>query len=355
VEILDWRSRLERRLAAPASVANPSPVVRLAGRFADRVAARRAARRPAPPAGVCVVALGNLRVGGTGKTPATIALARDLAARGIRGAVLTRGYGAAAGPLVVRPEDVGAGDEARLVAGRLADHGWLVVQARRRAAGLAELLGRRPRPDVVVLDDGFQTAGVGRHLDVLILDSWAATASGVEARAGAVLPWGPYRETARGADRAHVWLLETAVVPPAAAGRPVVTGFTRSFALAVAAGADGPSGPQVYGLVCGLARPEGFEAAARRLLDGEPRVALRCPDHCRYDRSLVGRIVGAGRRRGVTAWVTTQKDWVKLAPVWPAGVGAQVVQLDVDWQGAPTLPDLVGERLMVLGAGGPEA
>lgn len=353
MEILDWRPALARRLADQPPAVPPSLAARLAGRVADRLAARRVRRRPPPPAGLLVVAIGNLRLGGTGKTPVTLALARDLAARGVRGAVLTRGYGAdAPGPLRVLPDDPRAGDEARLVAAGLADRGWDVMQARRRADGLAALRARRPAPQVVLLEDGYQTGGVGRHLDVLILDAWSTGPDGVVPLAGPVVPWGPYRETARGAARAQVWLLESAAPPPGPAG-VCVCGFSRRFAL-VAAGRLPPRVGARDGLVSGVARPEGFEAAARGALDREPVLAVRVADHARYDAGLVARILAEGRRRGVTGWLTTGKDWIKLAALWPAGVPVGRLDLEVAWHGAQTLPELVGERLATLGAGGPE-
>ena len=68
----------------------------------DRLMAVRVARRQPPPDDLFLVSVGNLALGGTGKTPVTVALARDLAARGLRGAVLTRGFGSRlAGPLAV--------------------------------------------------------------------------------------------------------------------------------------------------------------------------------------------------------------------------------------------------------------
>ncbi len=338
MEIVDLRSAAERRMQA--LWASPPPaawrgLAKLGGVVADRLAARRVRGRGPLPADVFVISVGNLRVGGTGKTPVTARLATDLALAGVRGAVLTRGYGAtAAGPLTVAPDDRGAGDEARLLAAKLGPVGWRVVQARHRAAGFAWVLAGDAKPEVVILEDGHQTAAVARHLDILILDHWETTAAGVAARAGAALPWGPYRETARGAARAGVWLLETPT--PAAAAESagtVVCGFVRQVSIAAPAG--------TVALVSGLARPEGFEAACARTLGAPPRLSVRCADHCRYDGALLARVLAAGRARGVTAWITTEKDWVKLQPVWPAAVPLTVAALAVDWTGTPALPEVV--------------
>jgi tetraacyldisaccharide 4'-kinase len=302
------------------------------------MAARRAWGRGPLPADVFVVSVGNLRVGGTGKTPVTAQLAADLAAAGLRGAVLTRGYkSVAAGPLTVTPDHPGAGDEARLLAAKLQACGWGVVQARRRAAGMAMLLGGDPRPEVVLVEDGHQTGSVARHLDVLILDRWDTTPTGVAARAGLALPWGPYRESARGAGRAGVWLLET-TLPPAAAAQAgvVVCGFAREVTLAGLTRDE-----SVVALVSGLARPEGFEGACARVIGRAPRLSVRCGDHCRYEGGLLDRALAVGRARDVTAWITTEKDWVKLRPLWPTELPLTVARLEVRWTGVPALPEVV--------------
>lgn len=355
MEILDLRPRLERVLASqPARSAASNPLARLAGCVADGLAGRRASRRQPAPDHTLVVSIGNLRVGGTGKTPVTTALARTLADRGIAGTILTRGYGAAeAGPLVVAPDDPRGGDEARLMAAGLATLPWAVVQSRNRPEGLALAVAASPAPRVVILEDGYQTGRLGRHLDVLILDAWTVGDGAVVPVAGHVLPFGPYRETAAGARRAHVWLVESAEPAAAPTANRSVTGFLRLPHLRSVESAAGAPRDAAYGLLAGLARPEGFEAGCEGLLPRPPVLAVRCRDHATYDADLVGRILAAGSARGVGAWLTTGKDWVKLARHWPPAIPVQVVDLTVAWTGRETLPDLVEERLLALGAGGP--
>ena len=90
-----------------------------------RFMARRVAARAAPPEDVFVVSVGNIALGGTGKTPVTLALARDLDRRGRRGAILTRGFGSRLkGPLPVDAGNGLAGDEARLMAAGLLLRRW---------------------------------------------------------------------------------------------------------------------------------------------------------------------------------------------------------------------------------------
>ncbi len=94
-------------------------------------------------------------------------------------------------------------------------------------------------------------------------------------------------------------------------------------------------------LVSGLARPEGFEAACASALGRAPRLSVRCADHCRYEPGLLDRVLAAGRARGIAAWVTTEKDWVKLQPRWPAALPLSVARLEVRWTSAPALPEVV--------------
>jgi len=327
------------------------PLARLAGAAADALVARRVAGRDPVPDGLRVVSVGNLAFGGTGKTPVTAALAGALAAAGHRGAVLTRGYGSAvADAILVDADRDGAGDEARLLARGLAPVGWPVMQARDRRRGLDLLAARLSRGAVVLLEDGHQTAGAGRDLDVLILDRWREVRrDGVrvlEPATGPVVPLGPWRESARGARRAGVWLVEDDDPPARGAGGQLVTGFRRELALvrldggAGAAPADGR-----WAALSGIARPERFEAGAAAVLGGPPRLAVRCVDHAPYGADLLARVVAAVRAAGAPLTVTTEKDWIKLADRWPADLPLAVARLTVRWTGARHLPDLVGELL----------
>jgi len=339
--ILDWRPRVERILLSLWRRQGGAKRLKAGERFwqaiHDRAIEKRVARRQVPPAKPLIVSVGNLSLGGTGKTPVVISLAQDLAARGHRGVVLTRGYKSPlAGPLIVSAQDELAGDEARLLASALGNSEWAVVQARSRFAGLEYILAMEKTPDLVILEDGHQTAQVGRHLDILILDQWAVTSSGnseVVPNTGAVFPGGPWRESSAGAKRAEVWLLETAQEwPDHGVGGSVVMTFGREFSLAAANSsgsvADSPVAPM---LVSGIARPEKFEAGAQTLLESAAILAVRLADHSYYDADLVQRLRKEMERAGCDAIITTDKDWIKLAPLWPADTPAYTVSLDITW------------------------
>ncbi|HET7755100.1 MAG TPA: tetraacyldisaccharide 4'-kinase, partial [Anaeromyxobacteraceae bacterium] len=164
---------------------------------------------PAP-----VVSIGNLAVGGSGKTPAAIAVARRLHARGRRVAVLSRGYGAErVDPRVVSDgervllEVAAAGDEPLVIARALP--GVAVLCGPRRAV-IARIAIERLRADALVLDDGFQHRGLERDLDVVVVD--AANPRGN----GHLLPRGPNREPWTALSRAGlVWLSRVDRASPA--------------------------------------------------------------------------------------------------------------------------------------------
>ena len=357
MRIVDLRPAPVRCLTArwhANGTGRPRGIAALTSRMADAWLARQAAQRPFPPEAPLVVSIGNLALGGTGKTPVTAQLALDLAASGARGAVLTRGFGSRlAGPLLVKAATAGAGDEARLLAATLEPAGWVVVQARRRSAGLQMLQRARSALDVVLLEDGHQTAGVGRHTDIVILDAWERQpgAGGDELLplTGATAPFGPWRESARGAVRAGIWLVETDPTGLGAPNGKQVAGFSRSFRVA----GDVTAAGAAVVLLSGIARPAPFEVEACRHLAAPAVAAVRCADHEPYGPRTLARLDRVLRETRATLVVTTAKDHVKLAPVWGSRPPLAVLELCVRWEGTPTLPDLVRERLDAVRRGEP--
>jgi tetraacyldisaccharide 4'-kinase len=306
---------------------------------------RRLAGRAEPPATPRVVSLGALAVGGSGKTPAVLSLAVGLLARGHAVGIVTRGYGSTArGPLTVDVADPRCGDEARLMAARLP--AGAVVQARDRTAGLDLLRATRPELAYVLLEDGHQCAGQGRHLDVLILDRWRETPGGVVPETGLRLPWGPYREGPAGATRAGIWLVPVApgeALPARTAGGATVLGFERRVLLptGMAAAPDMP-----YGVVSAVADPGRFEADCAALTGSTPALVVRFDDHAPYGRADVDDLLAEGAAAGVRTWLTTAKDHVKLAPLWPPlAAPLRLVELELVWRGAADLAAAVLARL----------
>lgn len=325
---------------------------RLMGRIVDRLMLPRLASRSIPTGSPWLVSVGNLALGGTGKTPVVMALAQELARRGLKGAVLTRGFGSPLkGPLEVIASNQNAGDEARLMAQRLEGSRWPVMQSRDRLAGLSELGRQRSDLDLIVIEDGHQTARLGRHLDILILDRWEILTEGsretVRAGSGPLFPFGPWRETTTGAGRAALWILETkADLPPAGEGGTAVTGFSRTLHLTDPRAPEKPA--RVAGswaVLSGIARPEAFERHSADLTGTPPVLAVRCGDHAQYGPRLVARIAAEATAAGASCLITTAKDWIKIQAHWRVGPPVLVAELEINWEGnTATLPDLVEER-----------
>jgi tetraacyldisaccharide 4'-kinase len=332
------------------------PLPGFAGRLASRLYARGVARRNArfdagPPAvvdvGQPVISVGNLSVGGTGKTPMVRHIARVLIREGHTPCIAMRGYRAT-------PE---GSDEA---SGHVrALPGVPVVAQPDRVAGLRSLFdveaGRSV--DCVILDDGFQHRRVRRALDLVLVD---ATRNPLRDR---LLPAGWLREPVTALARADGVVIthaeavseEVSAEMGEAIGKVhgrAVLAVTRhdwsSLAVLDPAAADGraPEGDEpaagrpvswLSGLralgVCAIGNPEPFfsrVAIAAGELVG--RIALR--DHDPYKPSTVGRVIRTAQEAGADVIVTTDKDWSKLADVpseqWPCPVARPRLVLAFD-------------------------
>ncbi|PZQ18581.1 MAG: tetraacyldisaccharide 4'-kinase [Rhodanobacter denitrificans] len=170
--------------AAPWWLSALVPVYRLLRwlhRMPYRLGWRRATRLPVP-----VVVVGNLTVGGSGKTPLVIALVEALRARGWRPGVVSRGYGGRARAprlLDAQPAPADVGDEPALIRGRTAAP---VAVGRDRVAAARLLLAEGV--DVVIADDGLQNPALARDLEICVIDGERRFGN------GRLLPAGPLRE-----------------------------------------------------------------------------------------------------------------------------------------------------------------
>jgi tetraacyldisaccharide 4'-kinase len=287
------------------------------------------AQRIPLPADRFVVSIGNLRLGGTGKTPVVRDLALSLKQSGRSGVILCRGYGSQrTEACIVEVDDRACGDEARMLA---RDTGWTVVQASNRIQGWELAHQVTTDGDVVLIEDGFQTAGVSRHCDLLIVDQWTQQEDRLVPQTGHLLPWGPYREHAQAAVRANAVLVEVfgeyQVPATTLDGQPVYA-FRRQPVLAPERLPQGR-----YGVVSGLARPKGFEKACAELCGGAASVLVRYDDHVSYDVSAVNRLSTLGSERKLDAWLTTAKDSIKLAGIWNGPTPLLEVGLELSWLG----------------------
>jgi tetraacyldisaccharide 4'-kinase len=252
-----------------------------------------------------VISVGNLSVGGSGKTPLVAWIARRLRDAGLRVAVLSRGYGGSfAGECLVVGDGASlladaavAGDEPVMLA-RALPGVVVAVGPRRDVVGRAvrERFGR----SVFVLDDGFQHLRLWRDLDVLCLGGGDAS--------DWPLPAGRLREFAAAAARADVSvrMLEESDPPSG----PHVFARRRPGGFADASGAARDA-PRRAALVSGIARPERFQADMASL--GIEVVAhFRYPDHHAFRASELLGAAREARTQGAEALVTTEKDAVRL-------------------------------------------
>ena len=158
------------------------------------------------------ISVGNLTVGGTGKSPLVIAICRDLLSRGYRPAIVTRGYGAGLSKkerLVILDKKVVLGasnripDEAMMQSAALPGVPVIVGADRTLAVTEFNVQNRGPHPTHYIIDDGFQHLRISRNLDILLVDGEVLFGN------GRLLPAGPLREALSASSRASLIAVRT--------------------------------------------------------------------------------------------------------------------------------------------------
>lgn len=302
-----------------------------------------------------VISVGNLSVGGTGKTPFTMWVLQLLRREGYWPCVAMRGYGAPKGQGL-------SSDEAREYASAFSD--LPLVAQPDRTQGLLELfsdefddeqvregsyepVSERRLSNVVVLDDGFQHRQIARQLDIVLID---ATRDPFQDQ---LLPAGFLREPPASLARAHAVVLTHAEATPAheltrlaarvqaiskrlvvASCRHHWTGFKRSVA-------GGQADEQLPAnwlrdkktlAVCAIGNPAAFVQNVREHAGTVSEVVV-LRDHDPYEPATVQRIIDIARERSVQAIVCTQKDWSKLAHVsaamWPCAIVRPMLEVQM--------------------------
>ena len=307
-----------------------------------------------------VISVGNLRVGGTGKTPVVQYIARLLGESGERPAVLTRGYARrlaldgvtiVSDGVAVRADLDAAGDEPLMLARALPGVAVLVGADRYVSGRLAE---RRLGATVHILDDGFQHLQLDRDVDLLLVSE--------DDLHDRPLPAGRLREGIAAAAVADAALV-TAGYDTAAdrVGRglhvPTVFRVTRTIgAPRMVASLESvvvPPASRVF-VVTGIARPERFVAdvaAAGWEIAGE----LRFRDHHRFDNRDVRRIAEAARTAGSAIVLTTEKDAVRLGACHLEGVPVAAVPLVIGVEPADAFRAWLLGRLRASRAASPQS
>ena len=255
-------------------------------------------------AGIPVLCVGNYHVGGAGKTPAVLALARVLRDLGETPVVLSRGYGGRLhGPIAVDPARHGAddvGDEPLMMAGSVA-----VVVARDRVGGVA--LARSLRASVILMDDGFQNPAIIKDASLIVIDASRGLGN------ACVFPAGPLRAPLKPQlDRTNALIVigdgtaaRAVAAAVAARDRPVLSAHLQPDDGSVASLA----GKRVLAFA-GIGDParffrtlsaSGIEVVAKRVF----------ADHHPYSKSEIEQLIAEARRDALTL-VTTEKDLARL-------------------------------------------
>jgi tetraacyldisaccharide 4'-kinase len=239
-----------------------------------------------------VVSIGNISVGGSGKTPFVIALGQLLTERGIAFDVLSRGYGRISTEIaVVDPNGSPAqfGDEPLLIAQKLQVP--VIVGADRYRAGL--LAEKRFSSKLHLLDDGFQHRRLHRDFDIVLLPA--------EDQEGTLLPMGRLREPLTALKRA-----DAVVLPDSPAREPRVKNVWRARRVV-----DIPTASGKMIAFSGIGRPKQFFEA---LKPENPEIAgpITFRDHHRYDQRDVDRLLDLKKQTSADNFVTTEKDVINL-------------------------------------------
>ncbi|WP_339132721.1 MAG: tetraacyldisaccharide 4'-kinase [Candidatus Electrothrix sp. GW3-4] len=278
---------------------------------------------------VPVISVGNLTMGGTGKTPMIQYLARLLQQQGYRPAIISRGYGGATKERINIVSDgkdilLGAdyvGDEPRMLAETLPGILVLTGIVRKLPAAKAIKMGA----DVLLLDDGFQHMAIRRDLDIVLFNTDKLAGN------SRVFPGGDLREPINALKRCHVFILTgtdeqnkkraenfKAVLNEKFPDKPVFFSHNTPTGLVLQKTDGKKSVTQLEELAdqrcfafCGIARPEGFKQTLNKL-NIEP-VALRAlPDHYAYAAKTVRQLITEAQQARARYFLCTEKDLVKL-------------------------------------------
>lgn len=252
--------------------------------------------------GVPVVSVGNITLGGTGKTPFSMFIADELVRLGRKPSVIIRGYGR---------------DESMMLKEELADVPVYVGQDRVALAGEAQKEGSR----VIVLDDGFQHRRLARDLNIVLIDSYSLFGNGY------LFPRGVLRERVTSLRRADLLALTKTdritserkdgvlgLLKRLAPGKPVVLTKHRPSFLSDVTGASYPpeslNGRRV-GVISGIADPDYFEFLIREL-GGRVSLRIDYADHYQYSQKDIDEITSESEAKKIDSVVITKKDYVKI-------------------------------------------
>ncbi len=296
-----------------------------------------------------VVSVGNITVGGTGKTPMVIYLARLLRELGYSVAVISRGYKGGSGKkggvvsdgqtMFMNVEE--SGDEPFLMAGELIN---IPVVIGRNRYGAGMIVVRRFNPDVILLDDAFQHLSLARDLNIVLMDAKNPLGNGY------LFPRGTLRESISSLKRCHAVVFTRADhnentlqkrMGNQLNGLPVFQSSHAPYIARIIRAGGGTEkneivdeinvawlrGKQVY-VFSGIARNDDFRKMVARMGCSIIRFSS-FPDHYKYTEKDVAKMIGAAVDAGAEYMLTTEKDFVRIEGVrhWPLDLVVMSVRI----------------------------
>ncbi len=301
-----------------------------------------------------VICVGNITSGGTGKTPTVRLLADKLQKQGLRVVILSRGYkGNLKGKLEVAADEkkilhsaAEVGDEPYLLAQQLPGIPIVVGKRRSYAGWYASL---RFKPQVIILDDGYQHLKLARQVNIMVIDATNPFGN------RCLLPRGTLREPLSALSRAQVFLLTktdlakdvSAVVDtlrrynPKA---PLLTSVHQSVAIGELSNKKKHPLKWLKGkkVACfsGIADPASFVKMIKEL-GAEVAGQLNFPDHYQYTAADLGELADTAKELGAEALITTEKDAVRITdfdlpdiPVLTLNIALKITSNEREWEEA---------------------
>ena len=291
-----------------------------------------------------VLSIGNLTLGGTGKTPMVVFFAIYLNNLGKKVAVLSRGYGRSTkGTVLVSKGDGNilcswqdCGDEPYMIANKLKGVPVLVDENRYRG-GL--YLTKNFNPDIIIMDDGFQHRALHRDLDIVLIDG------GDNISEHRLLPYGKLREPWSNIIRADAIII-TKKRPSALIKRKIdetllpqlYTRFIPAIRYPNSFSSETDVDQNVF-IISGLGNPSFFEKTVERL--GYEICGIKnFPDHYHYEKRDLDKIQLLMKESGASQILTTEKDWVKLK-AFKSDIAFGIVDINIRIQNEEALKEII--------------
>ena len=294
-----------------------------------------------------VIVVGNLTMGGTGKTPVVERLARELQAEGKKVAVLSRGYKSkedsstqnqgtkvVSNGIRVLLDSEEAGDEAFMLAHNLPGVVVLTDKDRVRAGQFAI---EEFTVDVLILDDGFQYLPIEADMNLLLVDQLNPFGN------HKLLPRGILREPVRHLSRASYVLVTKSEIEPELELLETIRKYNRNAEIIRCA-----HKPKIFrevngkveqklnflyeqhvGMFSGIASPRGFEQLIHRM-SGELRYKKRFLDHHRYEKEELSRLFLQAKNAGVEVMITTEKDAVRIPEEFEPVIPLYYLRMEIE-------------------------